>query len=235
MFVALLVGVMMFGQDGYKEHISNFNMTSFTYKHDKKWSAMMEAQLRSIDDYMLPDYYELKGGIGYNFIKNNQLFVGVGKYGTYEDRVLEQQEVRIWLQYVLTQSISSLKLDHRVRAEKRFYTYPQDGSKHNTERYRYRISATLPLKGDKVEEKSFFVNAFEEVFVGPKDNFFKRNRMYGGFGYQFSSFGNVNLGYMFQRDFSISSAKNLHSVYFAMNFTFDRLKHNEYHSIPVGD
>ena len=41
-----------------------------------------EGQIRSRKDYTLIDYYETKGGVGYNYIKNHQIFVGAGRYGT---------------------------------------------------------------------------------------------------------------------------------------------------------
>lgn len=210
----------------FKEHISNFNMTSFTYKHNEKWSAYVELQMRSTEDYMEPNYYEIKGGAAYNINKNNQVLVGLGRYGTYKDRVFSQREYRLWLQYILSHNIDRLKLDHRWRAEKRFFYAPQTEKNTNDERYRYRLSATLPLNAEKVKEGTFYANAFEEVFVGPKnqDVLFKRNRLYTGFGYQFNNFANANLGYMWQRDFSqLKGNKNYHFLYFALNFTLDNI------------
>ena len=78
----LLLAIVITAQTTeFKPHVSNFNMMSFTYKHNDKWQAYVELQMRSIDDYMLPNYYEAKGGIGYYFIINNLIFVGAGRYG----------------------------------------------------------------------------------------------------------------------------------------------------------
>ncbi|WP_124639940.1 MULTISPECIES: DUF2490 domain-containing protein [Amniculibacterium] len=218
-----------------KDQFSNYNMMSFSYKHDKQWSAYLELQLRSIEDFTTPDYYEAKGGIGYNFNKNNQAFVGIGRYGTYKNEHINQEEFRFWLQYIYSQQFGKVKLDHRVRAEKRFFYYPNTDSHDNTERYRYRLAATLPLNKDKVEPGALYANAFEEVFVGPKDPFFKRSRTFVGLGYQFNPYVGTNLGYIFQKEFSNSGNKNLHFIYLSLNFTFDRLKFNETHHIPVAD
>ena len=86
-----------------------------------------------------------------------------------------------------------------------------------------------------MEPKTIFLNTFEEIFLGPKEPTFKRNRYFAGVGYQLNSFMNTNLGYMWQREFSKTDAKNYHFVYFAVNFTFDRLKHGDSHDIPVAD
>ena len=217
------------------EHLSSFNMVSFTYKHDKKWMAYLELQDRAIEEFSKPDYYEVKGGIGYNIDKNNQPFIGIGRYGTYKESKFYQEEFRIWLQYIFSQKISKLKIDHRLRAEKRFFYFPQSGLADNTSRFRYRMALTLPLNKEKIEPNTFFLNAFEEVFAGPNAPNFKRNRLFGGFGYQLNDYIGANMGYMLQREFANSGNRSLHFLYFALNFTFDRLKYNEMHQIPVAD
>ena len=217
------------------EHLSSFNMVSFTYKHDKKWMAYLELQDRAIEEFSKTDYYEVKGGIGYNIDKNNQPFIGIGRYGTYKESKFYQEEFRIWLQYIFSLKISKLKIDHRLRAEKRFFYFPQSGLADNTSRFRYRMALTLPLNKEKIEPNTFFLNAFEEVFAGPNAPNFKRNRLFGGFGYQLNDYIGANMGYMWQREFANSGNRSLHFLYFALNFTFDRLKYNEMHQIPVAD
>ena len=218
--------------------VSNFNMTSFTYKHNSKWSAYIELQTRSLEDFMKPDYYEIKGGPSYNFNKNNAILVGIGKYGTYQDSDLYQKELRIWLQYTLSHKWDRLKIDHRFRAEKRFFDYPQDGTKKNDERFRYRLSLTLPLNSEKIQPGTIFANAFEEIFLVPNDQeFFKRTRTFGGFGYQVNNSINANLGYMFQKEFSSLKGNTVYNfVYLALNFTLDRQKLHDFKApIPVAD
>ncbi len=192
------------------EHLSSFNMVSFTYKHDKKWMAYLELQDRAIEEFSKPDYYEVKGGIGYNIDKNNQPFIGIGRYGTYKESKFYQEEFRIWLQYIFSQKISKLKIDHRLRAEKRFFYFPQSGLADNTSRFRYRMALTLPLNKEKIEPNTFFLNAFEEVFAGPNAPNFKRNRLFGGFGYQLNDYIGANMGYMLQREFANSGNRSLH-------------------------
>jgi len=224
---------LSFGQNS--EHLSDFNMLSFSYKHNKHWSAYVELQERSIEKFSNPDYYEVKGGIGYNLDNVNQVFVGVGKYGTYKNSQISQEEFRLWLQYIYSQKINRLKIDHRIRLEKRFFYFPQTDLSDNTERYRYRMTLTLPINKDKIEKNSLFVNAFDEVFFGPEAPAFKRNRVFGGLGYQITDNFGANLGYLWQREFSNAGNKNLHFLYLGLNFSFDRLKFNEKHHVPVAD
>src|SRR5690606_3443903 len=222
-----------FAQTNPREHISSFNMTSFTYKHDKNWQAYIELQTRGIEDFVKVDYYEVKGGVGYN-IGDHQPFVGIGTYGTYKNSEFFQRETRLWLQYTYSHKLNRLKLDHRLRAEKRLYYFPQTDTEDNTERYRYRLSASLPINKEKLEANTFFLNAFNEIFVGPEEPNFKRNRFLGGVCYVFSRNVSSNLGYMWQREFTADNTRNLHFLYFALNFTLDRMK-DVPQSYPVAD
>lgn len=225
--ILFLIGIFavqwIFAQTNPREHISSFNVATLTYKHDENWQALLELQSRGIEDFVKIDYYEVKGGIGYN-IGNHQPFVGIGTYGTYRNSKFYQREMRLWLQYIYSHNIDRLKLDHRVRAEKRFFSYPQTDTEENTERYRYRLAASVPLNNEKMQANTFYVNAFEELFFGPELPAFKRNRLFGGVGYVYSRNVSANLGYMWQREFSASGQRNLHFMYFALNFTIDRLK-----------
>ncbi len=85
-------------QTNSSEHLSGFAVVSLNYKHNPKWNAYLELQERSIEDFSKPDYYEIKGGIGYNLNKNNQFFVGLGRYATYKESRIANEEFRIWLQ-----------------------------------------------------------------------------------------------------------------------------------------
>lgn len=230
-FLFLFANVFMFGQD----HLSGFNMMSFTYKINPKWMAYFEVQTRARKDYTVIDYYETKGGIGYNINKNNQAFIGVGRYGTYEKMKISQEEFRMWLQYTLTQRFGRLKIDHRVRAEHRFFYASQTGEHTEANRFRYRLSATEPINKTKVQEKTFFLNAFQELFFGPKEPVFKRNRTFAGLGYQFNNSLSATTGYMFQREFALKGNENYHFLYFSLNFTFDSSDDEKDIVIPMVD
>lgn len=234
-FLFLLIFSKTFSQTNLSEHISGFNMTSFTYKHDKHWMAYLELQERQIENFSKIDYYEIKGGLGYNINKDNQAFLGMGRYANYSNDKISKEELRIWLQYTYSFNIDRLRIDNRIRLEKRFFHNPITDANTDDERYRLRISGTLPLNNEKLKPNTWFVNAFDEMFVGPKEPLFKRNRVFGGFGYVFNNYMSVNSGYMWQRELT-TPIRSLHFMYFGLNFTFDRLKYNEeHHKIPVAD
>lgn len=221
-------------QTNNSEHISGFTVVSLNYKHDQKWSAYLELQQRSIEDFSLPDYYEIKGGIGYNINKNNQSFVGLGRYATYKESRIVNEEFRIWLQHTYSFSVDKLKIDNRLRLEKRFFHNAVTDLDTNDERYRLRTTLTMPLNNEKMAPKTIFANAFNEVFIGPNGDLFKRNRIFGGLGYVFSPLVSVNLGYMWQREL-YPSPRSLHFLYLGFNFTLDRAKLGHSEPFNVAD
>ncbi|MDL1913663.1 MAG: DUF2490 domain-containing protein [Bergeyella sp.] len=207
-------------------HFSSFSVTSFVYKHNEKWGAYMELQMRSLEKFGLPDYYEIKGGPNYNFNKNNQVLIGMGRYGTYNTQSLYLRETRFWLQYVLSHKVARLKIDHRLRTEQRYFYFVHSKNHAQDIRFRYRLSLILPVNKSKVEKGTVFVGAHEEFFFGKQNpDIFKRNRLYGGLGYQVSSLLITQLGYLWQKEYSsLADERNYHFVYIALNFTLDRQK-----------
>lgn len=218
------------------EHLSSFLMTSGTYKFSPRWIAYAELQARSVEKFQTIDYYELKGGAGYSINDRNQAFAGIGRYATYKEKSLSQEELRLWLQYTFSHYISRIDLDHRVRAEQRFFHFPKTGEKTTDQRYRYRLSATVPINKKRVVSRTFFVNAFEEVFFGPHENAFKRNRIYAGAGYQFNRSVGMIAGYLWQRELSPSGNRSLHFVQLGLNFVIDRWASKDKRIfVPVAD
>ncbi|MGJ7030972.1 DUF2490 domain-containing protein [Niabella hirudinis] len=235
-FILMISGRAIAQSQNNEEHLSGFLMTSITYKFSPKWMAYTELQTRSIEHFSPLDYTETKGGIGYNINRGNQAFVGFGRYATRRQQELYQRELRLWLQYTFTNNIGKLKLDHRGRAEQRFFHFPQTADNKTDQRFRYRLSATLPINKKKVEAQTFFVNGFEELFLGPKADLVKRNRLFTGFGYQFTKAVGASTGYMWQRELAPSGNRNLHFMYLALNFILDRKSDNNRHiDIPVAD
>lgn len=223
LLILIFSALFLYSQNN-DEHLSGFSMISLTYNMDKNWMLYAELQERSIEDFSKPDYYEIKGGGGYNFNKHNQAFVGLGRYVNYTNSTISKEEFRMWLQYTYSINLDKLKIDNRIRAEKRFFHDPAKDLNSNDERYRYRLTGTYPLNHQKLEPKTFYVNAFDELFVGPHNDLFKRNRVFGGLGYVFSDHVSANLGYLWQRELS-PAVRNLHFLYLGFNFTLS--KHNK--------
>jgi hypothetical protein len=197
--LGLLLGVTFFKA---QEHISSFNALTITYKFHPKFFLYLEGQSRGIEEYTYPDYYEIKGGLGYNLTKNHKPFIGLGRYATYKDRSINKEEFRVWLQDVIDFKKGIVKFENRIRAEKSWFYEPQSDKNSERMRYRYRLNVSVPLNAKEVKKGTVFANAYDEVFfVSPMKPTFARNRVYVGGGYQIDNSVGVVAGYLWQREF----------------------------------
>lgn len=209
-----------------QEHISSFNALTLTYKFHTKFFLYAEGQLRGNEEYTYPDYYEIKGGVGYYLTKNHKPFVGLGRYVTYKNHSLNREEFRVWLQDVIDLKKGIVKFENRLRAEKSWFYEPKTDKSSQRMRYRYRLNISVPLNAKEVKKGTVFANVYDEIFlVSPMKPTFARNRVYGGFGYQIDDHFGIASGYLWQREFDASGNKNLHFVYLALNINIDGTNH----------
>lgn len=206
--------------------LSNFTMSSINYKFHPKFHFLLEGQLRSVEDFSYPDYYEIKGGIGYYLTKNHIPFIGIGRYANYKEHRLAKEEFRIWIQDIVNMRTGKVKFENRFRVEKGWFSEPS-GRKSERMRFRYRLNVSTPIMVQKIEQGSFFLNAYSEMFFTLSDNdpIFSRSRFYGGIGHQVSKATTMVMGYLWQRDFGLKSNKNINFLYFGLNFNINSLKY----------
>ncbi|KMQ70941.1 DUF2490 domain-containing protein [Chryseobacterium koreense] len=221
----LMVSSLIFSQ----EHISSFNAVTVTYQFHPKFFIYGEGQLRGIENYSYPDYYEIKGGIGYNLTPNHKPFVGIGRYATYKNHSLDKEEFRIWLQDVLIFKYHTLKFENRFRAEKSWFYEPNQDLHSDRYRFRYRLNISVPLNSKSITPGTIFANAYSEIFFVTEKPIFARNRLYGGFGYQVDEIFGLASGYLWQREFGNAGNKNLHFLYLALNINIDDSQQKHYH------
>ena len=218
-----------------QEHISSFNAVTVTYKVHPKFFLYAEGQLRGIEEYSYPDYYEIKGGIGYNLTRNHKPFIGIGRYVTYKNHRMDREEFRVWLQDVIDLKAGKFKFENRFRAEKSWFYEPLKDVHSDRIRLRYRLNISVPLNSDAVIPGTVFANAYNEVFfVTTEKPLFARNRVFGGLGYQIDENFGIATGYLWQREFALSVNKNLHFIYLALNITIDDSDDKNY-SFPGAD
>ena len=91
-FFILLLPFLFSNVSAQSEHISSFNALTVTYKFHPKFFLYGEGQLRGVEDYSYPDYYEIKGGVGYYITPDHQPFIGMGRYATYKNNSISKEE-----------------------------------------------------------------------------------------------------------------------------------------------
>jgi hypothetical protein len=183
--------------------LGSWNILNVKYSLNDKTSFFGEAQLRSLKFYDNFHYYEYKGGINYKVYKNVKLTIGAGSYQTYKaggNFVLPKNndEFRIWPQVILFQSIGSLKVEQRYRAELR---WTSNGYRN---RFRYRVGVSYPFGTERNEYKPYQISASNELFFTNKEPYFERNRLLFTFNYKPSKATTLQIGYIHQLDYKIN-------------------------------
>lgn len=137
-------------------------------------------------------------------------------------------QFRFWEQAVLTQNISRVKLYHQYRFEQRWRRdFLEDSPFLLTWRWRYRITAYVPINQPRMAKGTFFAAANQEVFIQTGKSIiydiFEDNRIYGGVGYVINDNLQVQTGYMFtyRHDGAPDSFQNRHIYRISVYHNFD--------------
>lgn len=145
-------------------------------------------------------------------------------------------EHRIWEQLILTQRSGRFYFHHRYRLEQRWLE--GNGGSGTTDftyrnRARYRFMVTLPVTKKNMGPGAFFLNFYDEPFIqfgkNFQRNYLDQNRLYAALGYQFSSKGNFQLGYL--NHYIIKGdglrAERNHTLQLGLTYNFDFQKQTE--------
>ncbi|MDB5210398.1 MAG: hypothetical protein JWQ30_1225 [Sediminibacterium sp.] len=214
--MALLLSLQASAQtDG----LGTWNVVSAKITFNKQWNAFGEVQARSqklIHDF---NYYEYKAGVGYNFPKTASILFAMGHYATFQPdgdfkKPFVNDEFRIWEQFVLTNNIGRVKIEHRYRIEQRFTS---NAGYRN--RFRYRLNVIVPLNNKEIKDKTWYTSIFNEVFVTNERPYFEQNRIFLGAGYQFNKHFTVLAGVLNRFDQSVTNVPSWKN-YFQTNLIF---------------
>jgi hypothetical protein len=181
---------------------------------------MFETQARSDAFYNKFFYHEFKGGGGLNLNKSFAIFAGVGKYDTYTknggnfEGPRTANEVRTWFEGTIKDHIGRVFFEHRFRIEQRFFT---TGYRN---RFRYRLGIAVPINHKKMEDKTFYLSTFNELFLTNTEPYFERNRFFVGAGYRIKP-ATIQLGWVNQLDYKLTTggvAKNFLQLTISIDF-----------------
>jgi hypothetical protein len=174
-----------------------------------KWGGYSELQVRTNGaGFSQFQYYEVKAGVSYDIDKYFTALIGGGRYTTYDYTNISAGpntiEARMWEQMSVSQYLYRIKLEHRYRVEQRWL----NGIYRN--RFRYRLNLFVPLNNTKIEAKTWFISAYDEIFLNNKEPNFERNRISAALGYQFDKKWIVQAGWINQYNYvpNLSNDKN---------------------------
>jgi Protein of unknown function (DUF2490) len=225
--ILVLFANYAFPQDG----LGTWNVLNFSVKINPKWSAFAETQLRSLSFYDQFHYYEYKSGVSLKLNPTISITTGIGSYNTFSEGgnfelPAQNRETRTWFQVNMKNTLGKISFDHRYRAEQRFTS---NGYKN---RFRYRLSAIMPLNNDKIIPKTLYLSAWNEIFFTNKEPFFERNRYFIGLGYEVSNQLAIQTGYIHQFDYKINDETGRDFLNIALLYTIDLNKKNPTNYVP---
>ena len=140
----------------------------------------------------------LRTGIGYNLTEqNNNFLLGYGyirseNYIGDTDDKLGINEHRIYQQFITKQNAGIVAVQNRFRFEQRFI---EDDFKL---RFRYFLGLNIPLNNLQLDDRTWYLSIYNEVFLNTQNDLFDRDRLYGGLGYKINHGLRLEMGYMNQ-------------------------------------
>ncbi len=216
-----LLPISVFAQDS----VGNWIMYFGTNKINEKISIHSEIQFRN--HTIFPNNTEqllLRTGLNYHFTKKATVTAGYAYIPSFvyksEQSAPETEEHRIWQQFILTNKVGRVKFEHRYRLEQRWINTDYKN------RFRYRVMLFIPLNKPKIEQKTWFLGLYDEIFINDTKTFFDRNRLYGALGYQFNKNSNLQVGMMHQQVNNLGKWYMQVALIFNTDFTKDNVTKN---------
>lgn len=186
---------LSFAQDS---NLGNWMMYFGNKKITNKWNWHHEIQYRNYNVAGDLEQLLLRTGIGYNLTEqNNNFLVGYGyirseNYIGDTDDKLGIDEHRIYQQFITKQKAGIVGVQNRFRFEQRFI---EDDFKL---RFRYFLGLNIPLTNLNLDDNTWYLSIYNEIFLNTENDLFDRDRLYGGLGYKVNHTLRLEAGYMNQ-------------------------------------
>jgi hypothetical protein len=213
--------------------LAYFNQTRLS----NKFGLWTDIQYRMTENFaQRPFQLLIRPAVTYYIKDNLRLNVGYSHITHYpaEGMRTTRYEHRPWQQIWWNQKYTGLTTLQWLRFEQRFNErvvadIKEDGYNYNF-RVRYNFSFFIPLKGKEMKAKTPFASIGNELFLNFGErviyNTFDQNRLFVGFGYQFTSHTNLQFGYLnvYQQESSGSNYLSLHAIRLAVFHNLDLRK-----------
>ena len=181
-------------QETGEDNVGSWLMYFGTNQIADKWSIHTELQYRTYE--VLSNFNQLLPRIGVNYHISDKAVVTLGYAYIPTDPTFEEPdgeenitENRIFQQFVLKNNVGKFKFSHRYRLEQRFIDNPITGND-TQHRARYLLRVTYPLN------ETWFLTAYDELFINLQEPLFGQNRLYGAVGYNVNKNIALQFGYL---------------------------------------
>ena len=208
----------------------SWNILNLSYNHNEKLGFFGEGQIRSLKFYENFHYYEYKFGINLKVHPSFKLTLAGGSYQTYREGgnfILPKNnnEIRIWPQFTLSQSIQKLKIEQRYRTEFRFT------SNGYRTRFRYRFGVSYPFGKSSKGYQPFHINISDEIFFTDRQPYFERNRFQFALNMKVSVRSTIQAGFLTQFDYKINDETG--RAFFVIGYYYEIIKKKITESNPT--
>lgn len=198
-------------QERGEDKLGSWAMLFTNNRISEKLSIHAETQYRTYEFGTNFNQLLLRAGLNYHISEKAMATIGYAHITTdtnFEEFEGEQNitENRIYQQFVLRNSLGNFKFSHRYRLEQRFINRPL-GENSTEHRARYFLRVSYPLND------TWFLTAYDEVFINLQNDFFGQNRLYGALGYTFSPQVNMQVGYL-KNDFAVDTFDRFQAAVF---------------------
>lgn len=221
----LLTSTTVLGQ-GVANGFGSWNIGNIRVQANERWSIFVEPQIRSLQFYNQFHYYEVKGGATYRINEQLALTASIGSYQTFSEggnfeKPQLQDEVRSWFQVAMRNQMGRVRIEHRYRLEQRF---TQAGYRN---RFRYRLQLITPINSMNIAPNTWYLVAWNELFLTDAEPHFERNRIFGGIGYEVSQSLAIQTGYIHQYDYKLTDEIGRDFLQVSVLLQFDLKKLNK--------
>ncbi|MFN5621480.1 MAG: DUF2490 domain-containing protein [Flavobacteriales bacterium] len=209
------------------------------------WGFNTEYQWRRTNGLLHWQQSLFRTGIDFYGKRGLQLTIGYAWIKTFpygEQPVSHvNDEHRIWQQVLMKSMMGRCEVQHRFRCEQRLlenWVITEDGNYLldnilYRQRARYRVMITVPLSKAQLADKTLFLTASDEVFLGfgkgIGKNVLDQNRLAVAFGWRFNAACNIQLGYLNQyiiKKDGVMAERN-HTLQLGMTYNLDWRKKEE--------
>lgn len=207
-----------YSQENQEDNLGSWFTYVGTHKISDKFSASALCQLWTFEVAENFNFILIYGALNYQVSPkiNTTLSYGYGDIdgGFYTDKP-HTYENRVFEQIAFKHKISNFPIDHRLRAEQRFF-HKLD-FKTTSHRLRYRLGTKINLN------KSLFIRFHNEFLFTIQDDIINENRLYGALGINISKSSNLQLGYLNRK----IKGLNLHRLQVGLFIKTDHRKKKE--------
>jgi hypothetical protein len=235
----LHIGFPLFSQKNISTQLHGWGIYTGNHSIYKQFSLHTEYQYRRSDFVKEWQQSLLRVGVDYNAKDGTVYTLGYGwiKSFPYGEQPIAYafNEHRIWQTVTTKSKVARLDLQHRYRLEQRFlehYVQNETGEYRLQEylfrqRIRYRFMVTIPLNHKAMEDKTYFLSFYDEVFLGfgkgIGKNIMDQNRLSCTLGYKLDKRLTLQAGYLNQfvvKSNAIDMERN-HTVQLALTYNHD--------------